>query len=268
MASTRTIGNLLMSTTRTTVKTTTDLNRKEDEPAPLQGPRPMTATNPASPDLTELAELLASSRVRPGCFSLSKLDGFLAANVAGPVQRSARDLLPLIWGKGEPEWRDKEEAGRILAAVSARLDQMFRQVAYDVHRYQVQMVGKISLDPEGYEPILRTLPDGTEAADDWAEGFHAMIGLHRHEWRTLYESWCFRTLMVGINVQAWDAPTMEKYWPDFYEDWSEEVVRMRRSPRQAYLGSIVNDISDFFQRHEYLHSIVNGTDDCEQPRLH
>src|SRR5215211_3186102 len=103
-----------MSTKRTSAETTTDLNRKEAEAAALPGLSSMTATNPATPDLTELAELLASNRVRPGCFSLSKLDGFLAANVAGPVQRSARDLLPLIWGKGEPEWRDEEEAGRIL----------------------------------------------------------------------------------------------------------------------------------------------------------
>jgi hypothetical protein len=42
----------------------------------------------SSPDLAELGKLLASSRIRPGCFSLSELDGFLAAIVVGPVWMS------------------------------------------------------------------------------------------------------------------------------------------------------------------------------------
>ena len=97
-------------------------------------------------DLAELNTLLASDRVRPGCFSLSELDGLLAAILVGPVWMSTKAWLPLIWGEAEPEWVDHDEACRVHALVRARHDQVSRQLAED---------------PASYTPIFRTLPDGS-----------------------------------------------------------------------------------------------------------
>lgn len=181
----------------------------------------------AALDLTELGSLLASERIRPGSFSLSELDGFLAAITVGPVWMSPRAWLPLIWGKAEPEWRDEDEARRIGAAVRARQEQVARQLAYD---------------PDSYAPILRTLPDGTVAADDWARGFQAGIGLHDRDWAALFRSSKAKRFLVPITAQLtdWDERIMAGCGRD-------GVLAFRREG-QKFLGYCAAEIGRFWTK--------------------
>ena len=113
--------------------------------------------------------------------------------MVGPVWMSARAWLPLIWGKAEPAWIDRDEACRVRAAVQARYDQVARQLAEDA---------------DSYAPIFRTLPDGSVAADDWARGFQAGIGLHSREWNALFTNPQAKRFVVPITAQLpdWDSP--------------------------------------------------------------
>jgi uncharacterized protein len=187
----------------------------------------MVSKNPASSDLTELGALLASSRIRPGCFSLSELDGFLAAIVVGPVWMSARAWLPLIWGEAEPEWLDEDEACRVRAAVQARYDQVARQLAEDA---------------DSYAPIFRILPDGTVAADDWARGFMAGTGLHRREWDPLFRNPQAKRFVVPITAQLtdWD----EKLIADLGRD---AVIAFRCKGRE-FIGYCAAEIGQFWAK--------------------
>jgi uncharacterized protein len=186
-----------------------------------------TKSTSASPDLAELGELLGSSRIRPGCFSLSELDGFLAAIVVGPVWMSTRAWLPLIWGEAEPEWLDENEAYRIRAAVRARYDQVSRQLPED---------------HDSYVPIFRMLPDGTVAADDWARGFMAGTGLHWREWDPLFRNPQAKRFVVPITAQLtdWD----EKLIADIGRD---AVIAFRCKGRE-FIGYCVAEIGRFWAK--------------------
>ncbi len=182
---------------------------------------------PASPDLSELEVLLTSDRIKPRCFSLSKLDGFLAAIIVGPVWMSARAWLPLIWGEAEPEWLDQDEADRIRTAVRARYDQVTRQLVRD---------------PDSYVPILRTLPNGTVTAADWSRGFQAGIGLHDRDWDALFRSPKAKRLLVPIVAQLpdWDERIMADCGP-------EAVLAFRREGQQ-FIGYFAAEIGRFWAK--------------------
>jgi uncharacterized protein len=179
------------------------------------------------PDLAELEELLGSGRTRPGCFGLSELDGFLAAVVVGPVWMSPRAWLPLVWGEAEPEWLDQDEADRVRAAVRARHEQVARQ---------------LTDNPDSYAPILRALPDGTVAAEAWARGFQAGIGLHDRDWDALFRSPKGKRLLVPITAQLpdWDEGIMA-------DCGREAVLDFRRKGRE-FIGHCVAGIGRFWTK--------------------
>lgn len=191
-----------------------------------------------APDLTELESLLASDRVRSGCFSLSELDGFLAAITVGPVWMSPRAWLALIWGEAEPEWRNEDEARRIGAAVRARQEQVARQLAHD---------------PNRYTPILRTLSDGTVAADAWARGFQAGIGLHDRDWAALFRSPKAKRFLVPITAQLtdWDERIMAGCGRD-------GVLAFRREG-QKFLGYCAAEIGRFWTKRRQVGGSRRGT---------
>jgi yecA family protein len=157
---------------------------------------------------------------------------------------SARAWLPLIWGEAEPEWLDEDEARQVRAAAHARHEQVARQLPDD---------------PDSYVPILRTLPDGTVTADDWARGFQAGIGLHAHDWDALYRNPKAKRFMVPITAQLPD-------WDDrIMADCGRDAVLTFRSKGRELIGYCVAEIGRFWARRRQASSTRQDAD--RQPRL-
>jgi uncharacterized protein len=125
--------------------------------------QPMTAgPYETSPDagrskLKALGALLASDRIRPGCMSLSEIDGFLAALAIGPgLMPAPEDWMPVIWGGGEPPSADPDEVWQVFDAIMSRVINIYQQLRED---------------PGAYQPVFRVTDDGAEIAAEWARGF-------------------------------------------------------------------------------------------------
>jgi uncharacterized protein len=142
---------------------------------------------------------------------------------------SVKAWLPLIWGEVEPGWVDRDEASRVRATVQARHDQVARQLAED---------------PDSYAPILRTLPDGTVVAEDWARGFQAGMGLHTREWDVLTKNPQTKHFMVTILVQLpdWDEKIMG--------DLGRNAVLEFRRQGQEFIGYCVAQIQRFWAKQQ------------------
>ncbi len=182
---------------------------------------------PAAPDLSELEGLLTSDRIKPRCFGLSELDGFLAAIVVGPVWMSPRAWLPLIWGEAEPEWLDRDEANRICAAVRARHDQVAWQLAHD---------------PDSYAPIFRPLFDGSVAADSWARGFMAGTGLHHADWEPLFRNLQAKRFVVPITAQITDHDER------LIANIGRDAVLAFRNEGREFIGYCLSEIRQFWAK--------------------
>jgi uncharacterized protein len=141
----------------------------------LQGGRRVFPPHPdaGSLDFEELDNFLMSDRAPEECMQLSDLDGFLTAVAIGPELIMPSEWLPVIWGKGEPEFESAEEAQGVIGAIMARYNEILHLI-----RHQ----------PDDYEPVLWETPDGEAVAGDWAEGFMAGVALRRSAWQPLVES--------------------------------------------------------------------------------
>jgi uncharacterized protein len=120
--------------------------------------------------IQELEEFLMSDNAPEDSFLLSDLDGFLTGIVVGPELIMPSEWVPLIWGDGEPEFDDDEQAEHILGIIMARYNEIIFQ-----------------LDDElgAFEPILYSTPDGRMFAADWVEGFMDAFGLRMDAWDPL-----------------------------------------------------------------------------------
>ncbi len=116
----------------------------------------------------ELGAFLASDRVGPGCLDLSELDGLLAALAVGPGPVEPEEWAPLVWSGYEPDFRDADEARRVVYAIMDRLVTVRRQLRDD---------------PGAYRPVFRVTDDGAEVAAGWAHGFFLAAGLRTEAWR-------------------------------------------------------------------------------------
>ena len=76
--------------------------------------------NAAGLEFKELDGFLMSDRAPEDCMQLSDLDGFLTAVAIGPELILPSEWLPVIWGKGEPEFESAEEAQSVIGAIMAR----------------------------------------------------------------------------------------------------------------------------------------------------
>jgi uncharacterized protein len=181
------------------------------------------------PDLAELGALLTSDRARPGCLSLSALDGFLAAVLAGPERVSPEEWLPMVWGEGEPAWADRDEAWRVFDAIRARHDQVDRQ---------------LEEDPDAYAPIFRTLHDGTVTAADWARGFLMGVDLRPSRWDALTASAEGMRYFVTIVSQL---PDWDKRIKVVAKVGSAKIRGFRREGRR-FIPLCVVEIRRFWSR--------------------
>ncbi len=116
------------------------------------GPRE-TSLDGAGSKFEALGALLNSDRIRPGCMSLSEIDGFLAALALGPgLIPAPEDWMPAIWGEGEPAFADLDEAWQAVDALMSRGAEVYRQLRDN---------------PDAYRPVFRIADDDAEIAADW-----------------------------------------------------------------------------------------------------
>ncbi len=107
----------------------------------------------------------------PGVFSISGLDGFLAALVSGPVLVEPSQWMPAVWGDYEPEWESESAFEQIMALIMRHLN---------------TLAATLTEAPEEYEPMFL---DGEEdgetfvVVDDWCEGYVRAVALTTAQWQ-------------------------------------------------------------------------------------
>jgi yecA family protein len=118
-----------------------------------------------------LRERAASAAVlRPTAWSLSMLDGFVAAIVVGPVSIAPLDwICPLLGVEPEAFNHDTEEFAAIAAAAM---------------RFNVIGKGLVEA-PDQYEPLFLRSAGGEVDARPWCEGFYAAMQLRLLAWSRL-----------------------------------------------------------------------------------
>jgi uncharacterized protein len=124
-------------------------------------------------DLETLDAFLMSDQAPDDCMQLSDLDGFLTAVAIGPEMIMPGEWLPVIWGDGEPEFENVEQAQSIIDLIMVRYNEI-------LHRLQGQAVG--------IEPLFWETSAGDVVAGDWAEGFMDGVALRKDAWRPLFQS--------------------------------------------------------------------------------
>jgi uncharacterized protein len=133
--------------------------------------------------IEELDEFLMSDNSPEDSFLLSDLDGFLTGIVVGPDLILPGEWVPVIWGDGEPDFNDEEHAERILGIIMARYNEIIFQ---------------LDNEPESFQPIFYSAPDGRTVAADWVEGFMDAFGLRVDSWDPLLADVDFSYLMGPI----------------------------------------------------------------------
>ncbi len=180
----------------------------------------------ASDWIDELDEFLMSDHAPDDCLQLSDLDGFLTGVAIGPELIMPSEWIPTIWQGGLPDFKDTEQAERIMGIIMARYNEILHQ---------------LDDEPGAFEPIFYEAPDGRVMAADWAEGFMDAIGLRIDAWATLFEDENGRVLMGPIMAQLHD----EDGKP-FAEGSLEEMQEIREEGAQS-LPYAIKGIHDFWK---------------------
>lgn len=130
-------------------------------------------------EFVELDRFLASKATGDTAMMVDTLDGFLTALITGPADIPMAQWLPRVWGadgKGAPNFRNKEQADRILALIVRQMNGIIRS---------------LELEPEHFKPVLDVVEEGEQEYDDaemWAYGFMAGINLARDAWKPVFEA--------------------------------------------------------------------------------
>ena len=74
--------------------------------------------------IDELDEFLMSDHAPDDCLQLSDLDGFLTGVAIGPDLIMPSEWIPIIWQGDQPDFKDTEQAERIMGIIMARYNEM------------------------------------------------------------------------------------------------------------------------------------------------
>ena len=180
----------------------------------------------ASDWIEELDEFLMSDQVPDDCLQLSDLDGFLTGVAIGPDLIMPSEWIPIIWQGDQPDFKDTEQAERIMGIIMARYNEILHQ---------------LDDEPGAFEPIFYEAPDGRVLAADWAEGFMDAIGLRVGAWDALFEDEDARLLIGPVMAYLHD-----KDGKPFIDGSPEEMLKIRDESAQA-LPFAIKGIHDFWK---------------------
>lgn len=154
--------------------------------------------------LEDINDFLMSDRCPDDSLLLSDLDGFLHGLAAGPEFIMPSEWLPHVWGHGEPEFADEDEAKRVLGTIIERYQEIDRELDRG-----------LDADPD---PLFWHGPDGEIIVMDWADGFIEAVGMRKKRWQKLFRdpqgvemiapiaAWCVAedgTPPHGIHLPNW-----------------------------------------------------------------
>ena len=162
--------------------------------------------------MEDIDDFLMSDRCPDDSLLLSDLDGFLHGLAAGPEFIMPSEWLPHVWGQGEPEFTDEDEAKRVLGTIIERYQEIDRELDRGIYS-----------DPD---PLFWHRRDGNIIVMDWADGFMEAVGMRKQRWQRLFNdpqgiemiapiaAWCVDedgTPPRGIHLPNWrqyreDAP--------------------------------------------------------------
>jgi uncharacterized protein len=180
----------------------------------------------ASDWIEELDEFLMSDQTPDDCLQLSDLDGFLTGVAIGPDLIMPSEWIPIIWQGDQPDFKDTEQAERIMGIIMARYNEILHQ---------------LDDEPGAFEPIFYEAPDGRVLAADWAEGFMDAIGLRVDAWDALFEDEDARLLIGPIMAYLHD-----KDGKPFIDGSPEEMLKIRDESAQN-LPYAIKGIHDFWK---------------------
>ena len=132
----------------------------------------MSPSHSAPSPIGLLNDFLSSDRVPDTALSIVALDGFLTGIAVGPQMISPNEWLPLIWGGETPKFDDEAEGTVLLSAIMLLYNDI-------VHR--------MALLPETFDPIKLKGPAGENIAGQWAQGFVKAMRMRWNAWTAMTE---------------------------------------------------------------------------------
>ena len=154
--------------------------------------------------LTRVDEDLDVGDKDEGIYDLSTLDGFFTAVVSGPEAISPAIWIQSIWGDFEPEWKDQQQAEKVLTLLA---------------RYMNGVAAFLMHDPKNFEPMFMesNIKDSQQiSVEDWCEGYMRGVKLLDYQWQQ--QSPEMEKLLEPIK-----AFTVE-FGPDTYENYSDKKI--------------------------------------------
>jgi uncharacterized protein len=176
--------------------------------------------------VNELDEFLSSDSTPEDCLLISDLDGFLTGIVVGPELIMPSEWMPFIWKDGEPNYKDDDQAERIISIIMAR----YNEIIY-----------LLDDDAEEFEPIVYSGPDGVVIAADWAEGFMDAFRLRVDAWEPLLNDQDNYHLMGPIMALASDRDDQA-----FIDGSSDELAKVREESTE-FLPHVIKEIHDYWK---------------------
>ena len=140
-------------------------------------------------ELEALDHFLAAPVREDTSMDVATLEGFLVTLAIGPDLVMPSDWVPWVWdlydGEADAQFKDQDEAERIMQLVM---------------RFYNQVLEQFANDPQGFEPIYWRSP--VWGATEWCEGFLLGTGLTEEAWTPLlveHPDWFEPFMRLGTN---------------------------------------------------------------------
>ena len=140
-------------------------------------------------ELEALDHFLAAPVREDTSMDVATLEGFLVTLAIGPELVMPSDWVPWVWdlydGEADAQFKDQDEAERIMQLVM---------------RFYNQVLEQFANDPQGFEPIYWRSP--VWGATEWCEGFLLGTSLTEEAWTPLlveHPDWFEPFMRLGTN---------------------------------------------------------------------
>jgi uncharacterized protein len=171
-----------------------------------------------------LQTFLAAPERPEGTLRCEELGGFFFGMLGGPALIPPSQWMPVVFGQGEADYHDMDEANAVVGALMAHYNTMAVTVGAD---------RLVTLDDVGLNS------DSEETLRPWSRGFVRGYGLVRDAWddalKDLDEDEAERFETIGTILTIWADAAMYK---ELNELNDSEMKRMLTECRKAFVSSL------------------------------